>query len=66
MALVALLAFNRSVDVIEEYPALVGAMGVMTGGAARFRDRVIHVLTFEGGLVRAVALEAEGGHRLFQ
>lgn len=66
MALVAHFIRDRPVDIIIEDPSPVGAVGIMTGRAARIRHRVVHMLLHEGGAVRLMARKTESGHRILE
>jgi len=62
MALIAHLAGNRPVNVRVENPSFIRTMRIVTARAARFRDRIVHVLLLERRRSRLVALQAEFRH----
>jgi hypothetical protein len=66
MALIAHFLGNRRMDVIVKHPRGVGAMGIMAGGAACLGHRIVHMLLDEGGLIRFMALQTEGGGIIYQ
>lgn len=59
MTLVAHLLGNGGMNVIVQYPRLVGTVRVVTRGTAGFGDGIIHVLLHENRLVGFVASSAE-------
>ncbi len=64
MALIAHLAGHGLMDVSKEYTCPIGTMRVMTGGTARLRNRIIHMLAYKGRRVRLMALHTEGGQSI--
>jgi hypothetical protein len=53
-------------DIRKKNPGLVRSVGVMAGGAVRFRNRVIHVLPGKDRAIRFMTVCAEGDQIAFQ
>ncbi len=62
MALIAHLIGNGLMEVRVEYPSPIRTMRIVTTGAARFRDGIVHVLFLERRRSRLVALQTESRH----